>query len=43
MKTLKKIAGMLCVALIALNTFAQSKESTVESEYLSSVEDVVIT
>ena len=43
MKTLKKIAGILCVALIALNTFAQSKESTVESEYLSSVEDVVIT
>lgn len=49
MKSLKKVAtGLLCGALfvgLSTNAFAQQKQSetSVESEYLSSIQDVVIT
>ncbi len=48
MKSLKKVAGTMCAILVAAAAFAQEKdagktETSAESSYLSSVEDVVIT
>ncbi|MDY2844388.1 MAG: HEAT repeat domain-containing protein [Treponema sp.] len=48
MKSLKKVAGAMCAILVAATAFAQEKdasktETSAESSYLSSVEDVVIT
>ena len=41
MKSLKKIAGTACAFVLAFSAFAQEKSA--EEEYLSTVEDVVIT
>ena len=41
MKSLKKVAGVVCAMLVAVGAFAQ--ERSVDTEYLSTVEDVVIT
>lgn len=48
MKSLKKVAGTMCAILVAAAAFAQENdagktETSAESSYLSSVEDVVIT
>ena len=46
MKSLKKIAGSVCVLMMAFSAAAQESsksETSVEKAYLSSVEDVVIT
>ncbi|MBQ0050667.1 MAG: HEAT repeat domain-containing protein [Treponema sp.] len=45
MKSLKKVAGSVCALLIAFGATAQSNktETSAEKDYLSSVEDVVIT
>lgn len=43
MKSLKKVAGVVCASLVAFGAAAQTRDRTVEESYLSSVEDVVIT
>jgi len=44
MKSLKKVAGAFCAMLVTFGAFAQTKqEKNVDNEYLSTVEDVVIT
>lgn len=43
MKVCKKVAFSLLAVLFVANVHAQQSEKTVESEYLSSVEDIVIT
>ncbi|MBQ3670452.1 MAG: HEAT repeat domain-containing protein [Treponema sp.] len=43
MKSLKKVAGVVCASLITFGAVAQTRDKTVEESYLSSVEDVVIT
>ncbi|BDC95863.1 MULTISPECIES: HEAT repeat domain-containing protein [Treponema] len=44
MKSLKKVAGTICAMLVTFSVAAQSKsEKSVDSAYLSTVEDVVIT
>lgn len=44
MKSLKKVAGVFCAMLITFGAVAQDKsEKSVDSDYLSTVEDVVIT
>ncbi len=48
MKSIKKIAGLVCASLFAFSLSAQQQsggksETSAESDYLSSVEDVVIT
>ena len=43
MKVCKKVAVVMLAGILAANVYAQQSEKTVESEYLSSVEDIVIT
>ena len=44
MKSLKKTAGVICALLVTFGAVAQTKsEKSVDSDYLSTVEDVVIT
>ena len=43
MKVCKKVAVALLAGILAAQSYGQQSEKTVESEYLSSVEDIVIT